>query len=293
MVRKLGSSYTLESRVGRGGMGEVWRGHDEAGNELAFKLLLPHFTSDPGVVARFMRERAILIRVQSPFVVAIHDLVAERGELAIVMEFVEGSDLRHELVRRRTLPPGEAVGLIVDILTGLATAHRLGIVHRDLKPENVLLDRRDGTSRPKVSDFGVAGLMASATRLTIPGGMLGTPLYMAPESVDGGVVGPAADIYAAGTMLYEMLCGVAPFAGREMLSILRAHADLVPGRPPGVPDEVWAVVAAMLAKNPADRPGTDRLRALLPALTGLPAAPAMVGPPASSRSAPHSSVTVA
>lgn len=264
-------------------MGEVWRGHDEAGNVLAFKLLLPHFTADPGVVSRFMRERAILIRVQSPFVVAIHDLVAERGDLAIVMEYVEGSDLRQELYRRRTLPPAEAVSLIVDILTGLATAHRLGIVHRDLKPENVLLDRRDGMSRPKVSDFGIAGLCASATRLTVPGGMLGTPLYMAPESVDGGVVGPAADVYAAGTMLYEMLCGVAPFAGREMLSILRAHADLAPGRPPGIPDELWTVLAAMLAKDPRERPDIDRLQALLPGLTGMAAGLSLDTPPASSR----------
>ncbi len=267
-------------------MGEVWRGHDEAGNVLAFKLLLPHFTSDPGVVARFMRERAILIRVQPPYVVAIHDLVAERGDLAIVMEFIEGSDLRRELQRRRTMPPTEAVGLMIDILAGLGAAHRLGIVHRDLKPENVLLDRSEERFRPKISDFGVAGLMASAaTRLTIPGGMLGTPLYMAPESVDGGPIGPAADIYAAGTMLYEMLCGVAPFAGREMLSILRAHADLAPGRPIGIPDELWAVVVAMLAKNPDERPGVDRLQALLPGLVGLPALPPLRTRPSSAFSA--------
>ncbi len=271
-------------------MGEVWRGHDEAGNVLAFKLLLPHFTSDPGVVARFMRERAILIRVQSPYVVAIHDLVAERGDLAIVMEFIEGSDLRRELQRRRTMPPTEAVGLMIDILAGLGAAHRLGIVHRDLKPENVLLDRSEERFRPKISDFGVAGLTASAaTRLTIPGGMLGTPLYMAPESVDGGPIGPAADIYAAGTMLYEMLCGVAPFAGREMLSILRAHADLAPGRPIGIPDELWAVVVAMPAKNPDERPGVDRLQALLPGLVGLPALPPLRTPPSSAFSASYAS----
>lgn len=100
----LGSSYTLESLVGRGGMGEVWRGHDQSGRVLAFKLLLPELTTDERIVARFMRERSVLTRIQSPFVVKVWDLVAEHGLLAIVMDFIEGSDLRQYLRSRGTLP---------------------------------------------------------------------------------------------------------------------------------------------------------------------------------------------
>lgn len=260
-------------------MGEVWCGHDEDGAPLAFKLLLPELMSDQEIVARFMRERSVLIRVDSPFVVRVRDLVAERGHLAIVMDFVEGSDLRRELRRRRTFPPAEAVATTVDILTGLGAAHELGIIHHDLKPENVLLDRHDGGYQPKISDFGIAGLMGASTRLTTRQGILGTPLYMAPEMIEEGVAGPPADVYAAGIVLYELLCGVTPFTGRAPLAIMRAHVDLLPARPPDLTDELWSVLAAMLAKDPAARAGADQLRALLPDLHGLPASPPLAAPP--------------
>ncbi|WP_261574563.1 serine/threonine-protein kinase, partial [Frankia gtarii] len=279
MATKLGSSYTLETMIGRGAMGEVWRGRDEDGEPLAFKLLLPELMVDPEIVARFMRERSVLLRVDSPFVVRVRDLVAERGHLAIVMDFIEGSDLRRELRRRRTVPPAEAVATTVDILTGLGAAHELGIIHRDLKPENVLLDRHDGGYHPKISDFGIAGLMNASTRLTTRQGILGTPLYMAPEMIEEGVAGPPADVYAAGIVLYELLCGVTPFAGRAPLAILRAHVDLLPGRPPDLTDELWSVLAAMLAKDPTARAGVDQLRALLPNLHGLPAIRPLATPP--------------
>ncbi|CAJ63931.1 putative Serine/threonine protein kinase pkaA (protein kinase A) [Frankia alni ACN14a] len=279
MAMRLGSSYTLESLVGRGGMGEVWRGHDQSGRVLAFKLLLPELTTDERIVARFMRERSVLTRIQSPFVVKVWDLVAEHGRLAIVMDFIEGSDLRQYLRSRGTLPPAEAVALTGDVLTGLGVAHDLGIVHRDLKPANVLLGGDSPALHPRVTDFGIAAVMDASTELTTSQGILGTPTYMAPEMVSGGEVGPPADVYAAGIVLYELLSGVTPFAGLMPLAVMRAHVDLLPGRPPGLDDALWAVISAMLAKNPADRPGMADLRALQPGLEGRPAQPPLGSPP--------------
>lgn len=179
-----------------------------------------------------MRERSVLTRIQSPFVVQVWDLVAEHGRLAIVMDFIEGSDLRQYLRSRGTLSPAEAVALTADILTGLGVAHDLGIVHRDLKPANVLLDGDGPMLHPKVTDFGIASVMDGSTELTTSQGILGTPTYMAPEMVAGGEVGPPADVYAAGIMLYELVSGVTPFAGLMPLAVMRAHVDLLPGRPP-------------------------------------------------------------
>ncbi|WP_255354302.1 serine/threonine-protein kinase, partial [Frankia sp. ACN1ag] len=276
---RLGSSYTLESLIGRGGMGEVWRGQDQSGRVLAVKLLLPELTTDEKIVARFMRERSVLTRIQSPFVVQVWDLVAEHGRLAIVMDFIEGSDLRQYLRSRGTLSPAEAVALTADILTGLGVAHDLGIVHRDLKPANVLLDGDGPMLHPKVTDFGIASVMDGSTELTTSQGILGTPTYMAPEMVAGGEVGPPADVYAAGIMLYELVSGVTPFAGLMPLAVMRAHVDLLPGRPPDLDDALWTVLSAMLAKNPGDRPGVADLRALLPSLAGRPAQPPLGSPP--------------
>uniref|UniRef100_UPI0027DECF81 serine/threonine-protein kinase n=1 Tax=Frankia gtarii TaxID=2950102 RepID=UPI0027DECF81 len=261
------------------GMGEVWRGHDQSGQVLAFKLLLPELTTDERIVARFMRERSVLTRIQSPFVVQVWDLVAEHGRLAIVMDFIEGSDLRQYLRSRGTLSPAEAVALTVDILTGLGVAHDLGIVHRDLKPANVLLGSAGPALHPKVTDFGIAAVMDGSTDLTSSQGVLGTPTYMAPEMINGGEVGPPADVYAAGIMLYELVSGVTPFAGLMPLAVMRAHVDLLPGRPPGLDDALWAVMSAMLAKDPGDRPGAADLRGLQPSLADRPAQPPLTSPP--------------
>ncbi|MCM3886809.1 serine/threonine-protein kinase, partial [Frankia sp. R82] len=278
MAMRLGSSYTLESLVGRGGMGEVWRGHDQDGRVLAFKVLLPELATDQKMVARFIREQSVLRRIRSPFVVNVWDLVAEHDRLAIVMDFIEGPDLRQYLRSRGTLSPAEAVALTVDILTGLGVAHALGIVHRDLKPANVLLDASGPAPHPKVTDFGIASVVGS-TRLTTSQDVFGTPTYMAPEMVNSAQTGPPADVYAAGVMLYELVSGVAPFAGPMPLAVMRAHVDLLPGRPPGLDDALWTVLSAMLAKNPADRPGVADLCALQPGLAGRPALPPLRWPP--------------
>jgi len=287
MPEPLGSAYVLDELIGRGGMGEVWRGHRRDGRTFAFKLMQPQLAEDPTVVSRFLRERSILTQLDSPFVVPVRDLVAENGRLAIVMDLIDGSDLRRELAARGTFAPGEAAALTSDILRGLAAAHALGIVHRDVKPANVLLEpAAAGRLRPRVSDFGVAMFTEDGTRLTHSSGVIGTPAYMAPEQADhGDGVSWAADLYAVGVVLYELLCGVTPFVGRPM-AVLRGHAERTPGRPDGIPDPLWEMISRLLAKNPADRgPGAaaaaDFLAWLAPQLAGHPPAPRLTVPPTS------------
>jgi len=290
MPEPLGSAYVLDELIGRGGMGEVWRGHRRDGRTFAFKLMQPQLAEDPTVVSRFLRERSILTQLDSPFVVPVRDLVAENGRLAIVMDLIDGSDLRRELAARGTFAPGEAAALTSDILRGLAAAHALGIVHRDVKPANVLLEpAAAGRLRPRVSDFGVAMFTEDGTRLTHSSGVIGTPAYMAPEQADhGDGVSWAADLYAVGVVLYELLCGVTPFVGRPM-AVLRGHAERTPGRPDGIPDPLWEMISRLLAKNPADRgPGAaaaaDFLAWLAPQLAGHPPAPGLrLHPPRSAR----------
>jgi serine/threonine-protein kinase len=238
-----------------------------------------------------------LTRLDSPYVVQVFDMVAESGRLAIVMQFVDGPDLRAELNRVRTLPSAEALRLLALVLRGVAAAHGLGIVHRDLKPGNVLLTRdASGLLVPKVSDFGIASLAEGATRLTDSSAVIGTPVYMAPEQADHGDIGPSADIYAAGVMLYEMVSGVTPFVGRPMV-VLRGHVERQPGRIPGLPEDVWRVLMWMLAKNPVDRFPTalaaaEAMEDLAPRLVGLPPLPPMDAPPTSYPSPVPASTTV-
>ncbi|WP_243657422.1 serine/threonine-protein kinase [Parafrankia sp. BMG5.11] len=279
----------MDSLIGRGAMGEVWRGRSDDGTVFAFKVLRAELATDEELVARFLRERSILRRLDSPHTVRVHDLVAERGQLAIVMDLVDGSDLRREIRRRRTLAPLEAVTATSEILHGVGAAHELGIVHRDLKPENILMARGDTDAwRAMVTDFGIARLLDGSTSLTKLSGVLGTPHYMAPETIEAGRADTAADLYAVGVVLYELLCGVSPFADRPPIAALRAHVDLVPGRPPGIPEPLWDVVAGLLEKDPAQRPRTaqDTVRMLAAAaegLEGLPPWPALDVPPAGTR----------
>jgi serine/threonine-protein kinase len=282
----LGSSYELDALIGRGGMGEVWRGRSKDGRPLAFKLMIPELAQDEALVARFLRERSILTRLDSPYVVQVYDMVAESGRLAIVMQLVDGRDLRAELARMGTFAPAEALRLISLVLRGVAAAHAFGITHRDLKPGNVLVARdQAGVLLPKVSDFGIAAMAEGATRLTGSSAVIGTPIYMAPEQADHGDVGPAADIYSAGIMLYELLAGVPPFTGRPM-AVLRAHTERDPGQIPGLPDEVRHLLMGLLAKDPAARfpsalAAADAMDQLGPQLAGIPPLPRLDAPPTS------------
>ena len=282
--RPLGSSYMLEDVIGRGAMGQVWRGRDRDGHQLAFKLLRPELTEDPKVVQRFVQERSILTSIKHPNVVSIRDLVIEGDTLAIVMDLVEGGDLRALLSGPRTLAPARVAEVGAGIAAGLAAVHAAGVIHRDVKPENVLVDAACNPGRPRLTDFGIAKHVqqdGSGRRSTM---LVGTPQYIAPELIDGQEPTSATDLYALGIMLYELVCGVTPFAGGSTMAVLRSHAERLPGRPPGVPDSLWDLISWLLGKHPASRPQSAHqvaalLDALVPELTGLPAAEALHEPP--------------
>jgi hypothetical protein len=280
MNRPLGSRYILYEALGRGAMGEVFRGTvRSSGAAVAVKLLKPELVSDPEIVGRFVQERSILTSIDHPNVAKVLDLVVEGETLGIVMELVEGQDLRRYLRVHRTLPPAEAVYLVGQLLQGLTAVHAGGVVHRDVKPENVLISRIRGRVILKLTDFGVSRLSygASLTKMT---SLIGTPEYMAPELADHDSATPATDLYSAGIVLYEMLAGRTPFAGGYPLAVLRRQVEQPPPPIPGAPAELWAQIESLLAKDPRSRPGSamvalDRLAPLQAQMDRMPALPPM------------------
>ncbi|WP_018501228.1 serine/threonine-protein kinase [Parafrankia discariae] len=259
-MRRLGSQYVLHAPLGRGATGEVWRGEREAdGTAVAAKILRAELADDSDVVERFLRERELLLGFDHPHLVKVRDLVAEGGGLAIVMDLVDGVDLRKYLRARDVLAPREAVSLLGQVLDALAAVHRAGVVHRDIKPDNILIDTTD-PDRPRamLTDFGIARLAhgPSMTRLT---GLIGTPRYMAPELSEGTRATPAADLYSIGIVLYELLAGRPPFNADHPIAMLRAHLEQTPPPLEELPGTLWATIARLLAKAPADRPATAGL----------------------------------
>jgi len=275
--RPLGSEYTLQEIIGHGSMAEVYRAVNRDGDPFAVKVLRPELGSDAEIVSRFIRERSILIGLNAPNVVRVRDLVAEGGTLAIVMDLVDGPDLRAELLRRRTLPTAVAVELAVGVLRGIEAVHAAGVIHRDIKPENIILKsgRLPGELVPMVTDFGISGLVSPDT-----GGhrtsVIGTPEYMAPELIDDENPSVASDLYAIGVLLYEMINGAPPFRARTMMALMKMQAQSEPVRPAGVPDAVWAVMARLLSKKPGQRPASAA--AVISALERLPVGSLSVKP---------------
>jgi Protein kinase domain/NPCBM/NEW2 domain/PASTA domain len=283
MTRQLGSKYTLGESLGRGAMGQVFEGTDTEGNSYAFKILHSDLADDPVVVARFLQERSILISLDDPALVRVHDLVAEGGTLGIVMDLVDGVDLRHQLSTGTRPTPYEIAQIGAAVAGSLVVVHSAGIVHGDIKPENILLDASTATPTPRLTDFGISRIVESSSR-TRSTMLVGTPQYVAPELVDGAPASPASDIYSLGIMLYELCCGVTPFVGGSTMAVLRRHMDVEPGRPDGIPDGLWDLIAWTLAKNPGARPQSAQqlqnlLQGLLPALVGIAPAPTIAQPP--------------
>jgi serine/threonine-protein kinase len=248
----LGSRYRLIERIGAGAMGEVWRATDLMTDQtVAAKVLHPHLADDPTFVEKFVRERSILLGLKHPKIVQVQDMVVEGKRLAILMELVEGGSLNQYLRLHGTLPANQAVATTIQVLEAVQHAHSQGVLHRDIKPDNVLLGS-GGLSDVKLSDFGVAKLTGSAKGYATSA--VGTPLYMPPELLRDAIQNGAADIYATGTLLYELLAGIPPFAGGdEIMTILMRH---VKSEPPVLPVDpaLWSVIASMLAKQPEDRP---------------------------------------
>ncbi|MFF4097980.1 protein kinase [Streptomyces sp. NPDC001903] len=266
---ELAGRYRLEQRLGQGGMGEVWRGHDlMLDRSVVVKVLLEAATADE-VVARFRREATIGARLQHPGITVVHDVGQQDGRLFIVMELLSGEDLATVLARDGRLAVDLAVDLAAQTAEALAVAHGQSVVHRDLKPGNLFL--LPGL-RIKICDFGIAHSADATAGWTLTGRPFGTPAYMAPEQWRGERVGARCDLYALGCVLYALVSGAPPFGQGESPYVLMCrHVEEAPlplreaGTP--VPAELDRLVLALLAKDPADRP--ESAEAVGKALRGM------------------------
>ncbi|MBX3270106.1 MAG: protein kinase [Sandaracinaceae bacterium] len=246
--------FLLESIAGQGGMGVVFRALDRAtGKPVALKVMTLHVA---GAVARFDREARLLASLDHPGIVRYVAHGAEQYQPWLAMEWLDGEDLSARLFREG-LSIADAVTLIRHAAGAVGVAHRAGIVHRDLKPQNLFLVERD-PKRVKVLDFGIARQAFAQAALTQPGMVLGTPAYMAPEQASGhSEVGPAADVWSLGAMLFECVSGRPPFQGDLPIAVLmKALVEQAPRLSDvsaGVPAGLEALVAKMLARDPAAR----------------------------------------
>jgi serine/threonine protein kinase len=263
--------YEVTRRIGMGGMGAVFEGkHPLIGKKVAIKVLQPQFSEDEAQMKRFLSEAVAVNEIRHRGIVDIFGFgQLPDGSHYIIMEYLEGMSFEQLLKTRKSLPPVEALGLLEEVLDAVAAAHQAQIVHRDLKPSNLfLVDVGRGRPFVKLLDFGVAKLSKDerGERKVEATGIVGTPIYMAPEQVNGLRAGPEADIYALGVVLFELITGRPPFKADNPVEMMTRHLDAKPPKvsevKAGVPPEIDRLVDRMLSKRPQDRPqDAEELRA--------------------------------
>ena len=213
--------YRILKSIGRGGMADVYLARDLIldNEEVAIKVLRTNYQTDQIAVARFQREARAMAELTHPNIVAIRDIGEEDGQQFLVMEYVDGFDLKKYIQDNAPLSNNEVVRIMNEVLSAMSLAHQKGIVHRDLKPQNILLTKK-GTV--KVTDFGIAVAFAE-TSLTQTNSMLGSVHYLSPEQARGSKATVQSDIYAMGIMLFEMLTGHIPYDGDSAVTIALQH----------------------------------------------------------------------
>jgi serine/threonine-protein kinase len=256
----IGGAYRIDSLLGSGGMATVYRGtHVELGHPVAIKVMASNLVTDRDLIERFRQEARIQARLRHPNIVGVHHFAAERGMVSFVMELVEGPTLDKFLVKwGAPLDPGACLEILGPVFDAVGCAHAAGVIHRDLKPSNIILGDVGGRLVPKLTDFGIAKVLAEGGRRTATGMRMGTLWYMAPEQfVSLKNVDHRADIYSLGIILYEMLARRVPFDGDSEWDVVRGHIDEPPPPPrvfvPSVSPAIEEVVLRALAKAPADR----------------------------------------
>lgn len=201
--------FEIAEKIGSGNMGIVYKAYDKELDEIvALKILPQQFSSDPNAVARFRQEAKAARKLSHINIVRIHDIGEEQGRKYISMEYVDGGDLRQRLVKEKKLSLADAVSTSIQIADALSYAHRMNILHRDIKPANILLT---SNGEAKLSDFGIASIIANTNTLDTSGLIIGTPMYMSPEQTEGQICGPSSDIYSLGIVMFEMISGSPPF----------------------------------------------------------------------------------
>jgi serine/threonine protein kinase len=272
MVGQTIGKYRVEDRIGRGGMGTVYRAVDETlHRDVAIKVLNSEL-NDPEVAKRFRAEAITVARLSHPGIATIYELFEHDGQWLMVMEFVKGETLERLVERAGPLTAERASELVMQALGALTHAHGLGVVHRDLKPANLMLTESGAV---KIMDFGIARVSGSE-HLTNAGFMMGTPAYMAPEQVLGQEVDARADLYAIGVVLYRVTTGRLPFKGVTPFALAQSQVNDPPTpirmARQGLPEWLEQVIAVALSKSPGDRfqSAQDFQTTLQRCLTGLP-----------------------
>ncbi|WP_272934651.1 serine/threonine-protein kinase, partial [Streptomyces sp. PSAA01] len=268
--RLIGGRYRLVSRLGHGGMGTVWRAHDQiVDRDVAVKE--PRVPDDlpererQTVYQRMEREARAAARIDHPSVVTVHDVVVEDGRPWIVMELVRGQSLGDRLMEG-TLDPREAARIGLAVLGALAAAHEAGVLHRDVKPDNVLLGRSE---RVVLADFGIAQIEGEQ-RLTETGGFVGSPEFIAPERVLGRRPGPESDLWSLGVVLYATVEGMSPFRRSHAPATLQAVLGSEPQVPARATGPLATLIMQLLRKDPAMRPAAPEVRQALEAAAREP-----------------------
>ena len=248
--------YEVISPIASGGMATVYRGWDHfIGRYVAIKALRPpeNPSLDPYAAERFQREAQAAAKIAHPNVVTIYDFLEDRGRQFLIMELVEGVNLKRSIADHGPLPVVRALLIAEQICAALAAAHARGLIHRDIKPQNILLTA-DG--RARLTDFGIVRIV-DGDALTHSGIVLGTADYLSPEQARGERLGTQSDIYSLGVVLFEMLTGVPPFAGALPVSIAMRHATeaipLLATRNPYLPHDLEAVLRKAVERDPKKR----------------------------------------
>jgi eukaryotic-like serine/threonine-protein kinase len=269
-----GNRYRLVDRIAIGGMGEVWRAHDEVIlRDVAIKILKPEFMGDPGFLERFRVEARHAARVDHVGIADVYDYGEGSGSAYLVMEIVAGDSLARIIEKRIRLTEIEVLSIVEQTAKALHAAHEDGLVHRDIKPGNLLITP---SGKVKITDFGIARV-ADQVALTATGQVMGTVQYLSPEQATGKPATPSTDIYSLGIVAYEALTGRRPFTGESQMAIAMAQIN---DKPPAFGDDidkrVQELVMSCLAKKPNQRPGSaldlsNRARALRLQLEGVSA----------------------
>jgi eukaryotic-like serine/threonine-protein kinase len=265
LIGKTLGNYRIESVIGTGGMGQVFRAaHIHLGREAAIKVLHANLAAEPGFQARFLQEARAIASLKHPNIVEVHDFGEQDGSLYLIMELIDGGSLRQLLLTQKTaqagLPLWTGIDLVRQIADGLALAHVRGMVHRDIKPDNLLLsDTRGGNPVIKITDFGLVRLAESGV-MTATGAVLGTAAYMSPEQCQGVELDGRSDLYSLGVVLYEVATGYVPFQAKTLSAAVYNHVQVAPPPPrtvkPDLPLELDQIILRCLAKRPADRYGS-------------------------------------
>jgi serine/threonine-protein kinase len=247
--------YDIQSILGMGGMGIVYKAHDrDLDDVVAIKTLRSDsLSADPSLLDRFKSEIRLARRITHPNVLRTHDLGETNGLRYLSMEFVKGITLKGMVEQDQLIPTPVALRIAKQICAGLAAAHEVGVIHRDIKPQNIIIESTGGL---KIMDFGIARL-TQERGMTATGTVVGTPDYMSPEQARGVDLDFRSDIYSTGVVLYELFTGTLPFDGDTPLAVVLKHVQEKPPPPqtknPKIDPKIAAIILKCMQKDPPER----------------------------------------